>query len=203
MVAGVVIPETPNGVPFTVIMVIFRSDPPELVSVTFEESFVPVVTDPKFTLLELGLSCGPAGVPVAAIVAVKFPASVCNVSVPLTPPEALPVKLIVRFAVEPATNEKGKVIPVTANCELLTLPALMLIGAVPVFLIDKACETFLPKVTDPKFKLDGVNWMEACCCTAFVPFSTPTHPLVNVSSVSVSSPRMPFKIFFSCFSCLF
>jgi len=56
MVAGVVIPETPNGAPFTVIMLIFRSDPPELVSVTVEESFVPVVTDPKLTLLVLGLS---------------------------------------------------------------------------------------------------------------------------------------------------
>lgn len=138
IVNGVVTPETPNEAPLTVITLILRSEPPELVSVTSEESFVPVVTKPKLTLRGLALSCGPAGVAVAERVtgAEKVPESVFNNSVPFTAPAVLPLKETARFAVAPATKEKGNATPETANWLLLRLADVIPKVVVPVFLTD-------------------------------------------------------------------
>lgn len=158
MVVGVVKPETPNGAPLTVMTLILRSEEPVFVSVTGEEALVPVVTDPKLTVLGDAVSWAPATVAIALMVtgAEIEPVSVFNMSVPLAAPFVLPLKETERFAVEPATSENGKVTPEIVNCGLVSVAALIFIVAGPMFFTDKDCETLLPSATFPKFRFAGV-----------------------------------------------
>jgi hypothetical protein len=183
MVFGVVIPETPNGAPFTLIIEMFRSEPPVFVRVKLAESLVPIVTEPKPTLAGFTLSCACAGVAFAASATgpEKAPASVFKDKVALTGPVEVPLKETIRFAVEPEGREKGNVSPENVNCLPLKSASAIFRVVVPVFLIDTVCDTFLPTTTLPKFKFDGVNWMDAWA--GFTPFNFPAHPLNSASGM--------------------
>ena len=89
IVLGVVMPETPNGPPFTEINEMIRFAPPVLVSVSEPFSVVPTVVLPKFSVVELRLIC--CGVVVATPVSAtcpETPLSVCIVNVPVMVPAA-------------------------------------------------------------------------------------------------------------------
>jgi hypothetical protein len=154
----VVIPEIPNGAPLMLMTLILRSEEPVFVSVTGEEALVPVVTDPKLTVVCDGVSWAPATVAIALRVtgAEIKPVSVFSMSAPLTEPFVLPLKDTERFAVDPATSENGKVTPEIVNCGLLSVAAVIFIVAGPVFFTNKDRETLLPRATFPKFRLEGV-----------------------------------------------
>ena len=158
-VFGVVIPLTPNSAPFKVITEMFKSEPPVFVSVTLEEAVVPVVTLPNPTLAGLAPSCAPAGTALATSEtgAENAPLLVTRVRFPLEVPVEVPVNMTERLAVAPETSEKGNVIPETVNCLPLRSASVMLRVVVPEFLIATFCVTFLPTMTFPKFKLEGVN----------------------------------------------
>lgn len=78
----------------------------------------------------------------------------------------------------PTGNDRGMVIPETANWPLDTLAAVTLIVVFPVFKTVAVCEIFLPTPRLPKLKLLGVTWIAAC---NFVPpaLTRPEHPISN------------------------
>ena len=94
IVAGVVIPETPNGPALTLIREIVRLEPPMLLTVAVPLPTLPTVMVPKFRLAELRLICCGAGVavPDSATSSDEMPASVKTVRVPVTLPEEMGLK---------------------------------------------------------------------------------------------------------------
>jgi hypothetical protein len=121
IVFGVVIPDTPNDVPLTVITEIVRSAPPLFVKVIGEVPVVEVVTFPKFTLAGEMLSCGCAAsaVPVRGTDAVDVaPSELLKFSE--SEPEAFPLDVPVNHTVIvevcPAAIVNGSVTPENENC---------------------------------------------------------------------------------------
>ena len=94
IVFGVVIPETPNGPPLTLIREIVRLEPPTLLTVAVPLPVLPTVTVPKFRLAGFRLTCCGAdvAVPESATCAEATPTSVATVSIPVTLPEELGAK---------------------------------------------------------------------------------------------------------------
>jgi hypothetical protein len=91
IVLGVVMPETPNGPPFTLIRETVRLEPPTLLTVAVPFPVPPTVMVPKFRLVGFRLICCGAGVavPESATCGEATPASVVTVSVPVAVPEEL------------------------------------------------------------------------------------------------------------------
>jgi hypothetical protein len=91
IVLGVVIPETPNGPPFTLIREIVRLEPPTLLTVAVPLPVLPTVIVPKFRLAGFRLICCGAAVavPESATCSEETPASVVTAKVPVTLPEEL------------------------------------------------------------------------------------------------------------------
>jgi hypothetical protein len=90
-VIGVVIPETANGPPFTVIREIVRFVPPILLTIAVPLPMFPTVMVPKFMFAGFKLICCGAGVavPDSATCSDETPASVMTDRVPVTLPDVL------------------------------------------------------------------------------------------------------------------
>lgn len=91
IVLGVVMPETPNGPPLTLIRDTVRLEPPTLLIVAVPLPVLPKVMVPKFKLVGFRLICCGAGVavPESATCSDETPASVVTVRVPAMLPEDL------------------------------------------------------------------------------------------------------------------
>jgi hypothetical protein len=91
IVLGVVMPEIPNGPPFSESNEMIRFAPPEFVTVSEPFNVVPTAAFPKFSAVELKLICcgGIVATPESVTGPDTTPLSVCIDNVPVTVPAAL------------------------------------------------------------------------------------------------------------------
>lgn len=131
---------------------------PVLLRVTDCEAVVPTATLAKLTLVGLTVSCGcaVAPVPLSAITNEGFAAVLVTVTLPLTAPDAVGVKITGKVVDSPPVSVSGAEIPLTANALPLTATCDIEMLEVPVFLSVTVWLELLPITTLPNATLDGL-----------------------------------------------
>jgi hypothetical protein len=148
---------------------------PVLLRVTDCEAVVPTATLAKLTLVGLTVSCGWGVVPVppSGITKDGFAAVLVTVTLPLTAPDAVGLKVTVKVVDCPPVSVSGVEIPLTANALPLRATCDIEMLEVPVFLSVTVWLGSLPITTLPNATLEGLALSAA-------PDASPVPDRVNV-----------------------